>query len=67
MSFESLAPGTAVLIGSALIHAEELLGSVIALEGPAKFDAAALRTCLESPQVQRWLESFPPGLLPEKR
>jgi hypothetical protein len=58
---------TAVAVGSALVHADELLDSLGPLHGPADFDANALRTCLQQSEVVRWLESFPGGLLPVKR
>ena len=63
-----LPPDAAILIGSALVHAYELLDSL--LEGEHKgltFDIYALRGTLGRPQVQAWLASFPPGLLPVKR
>ena len=59
----------AVTLASAIVHAQELLGSLSPLPGAeaALFDAAALRDCVEAPEVLDWLEAFPPGLLPVKR
>lgn len=69
--------GTAILIGSALVHADELLSSLKdSLAGRAllldpfasqMFDIVALRAALDTAHVQEWLASFPPGLLPVKR
>lgn len=72
MTFPTYIPNlaAAVAIGSALVHADELLDSLAAqggTRGPADFDANALRTCLQSVELQTWLESFPGGLLPVKR
>lgn len=66
-------PAEAIMIGSALVHADELLETLHPMQGEPIdrnayiFDVAALRAILDQPQVQAWLASFPPGLLPEKR
>ena len=64
---------TQIAIGSALVHASELLSElepttgVHALAGAAAFDAAALRTNLDDVGLKEWLAAMPPGLLPVKR
>lgn len=59
---------TAIRIGSALVHADELIDSLEAKDLNAiEFDVIALIDMLESPHVKSWLESFPSALLPRKR
>ncbi len=68
MSETAMDMQTKVAIGSALVHADELLTSWNDEDDAAMaFDFAALRTCLHSQQVLAWLEQFEPGLLPVKR
>ena len=61
----------AIFLGSALVRADELLDKMTAkteiLGSRMLFDRAALSKALNQPQLQAWLASFPPGLLPEKR
>ncbi len=53
----------AVLLGSIVVHADEMTS----VGGDPLYDGVAIRTLLTQQPVQEWLNSFPPGLLPEKR
>lgn len=52
----------AVKLGSALVHADELLGP-----RAHDFDRQALAALLADQEVKAWLASFDSGLLPVKR
>ena len=55
----------AVKLGSIVTHAQEIDSSKPNV-GYA-FDLQAIETLAEDPEVQAWLATFAPGLLPEKR
>lgn len=52
----------AVKLGSIIVHADE-----ITEPGAHDFDRIAIRTLVDDPEVQSWLRSFPPAMLPLKR
>lgn len=51
-----------VKLGALVVHADE----ATSIEAHA-FDAAAMRSLVDDPEVQDWLGRFAPGLLPVKR
>ena len=63
MSFDK--PSTVLLIklGSIVVHVQEMLSN-----SGHHFDVAVLDGLVNKDlEIKRWLESFPPALLPEKR
>lgn len=60
--FSHLSTVLAVKLGSIVVHADEFTG-----EGGVFEDEIVLRRLIEDRDVQAWLKSFPPALLPVKR
>ncbi len=70
---KKLTTSGSVKVASLLVHADELASQVIPLPeddkwaAVARFDAAAILSQLQDPEVKDWLASFPSALLPVKR
>ena len=63
--YETLTMSQAVTIASVIVHTDEMLHEPN--PNSADFDRNTILSLLESPELAAWLESFPPGLLPQKR
>lgn len=55
----------AVKLGSLVVHAQEI--DTTKPNVAYAFDLSAIESLAQDPEVAAWLDSFAPGLLPEKR
>jgi hypothetical protein len=54
-------------LGSLAVHIEEVLEET-GLGGAHPFDVAAIKTCLDDPELKKWIaEMSAAGLVPQKR
>jgi len=56
----------AAKLASVVVHADELLDSIITSPAAVEFDKVALATACRDPEVQAWLKSLG-ALAPQKR